>query len=133
MHRLISKNGKFAATEWLFHLSLVCSVFYNLLCSNVWGKKKIYMHVCIKEKFSQRSCGVSISWTIPDQVERGFGQPDLVESVPAHDKEVGTVWSLRPLLTQGIPWIHISSLSFSSGIVCQSVIILKLIFCCLLA
>ena len=49
---------------------------------------------------SQSSCGCPLPGSVQGQVGRGFGQPGLVEGVPAHGRGVGTGWSLRSLPTQ---------------------------------
>ena len=51
---------------------------------------------------AQRSCGCPIHGDIQGQVGCGVGKPELVESLPAHGRGVGTQFSLRSLSTQTI-------------------------------
>jgi len=46
------------------------------------------------EQVAQRSCGCPLPGSIQGQVGQGFGQPGLVEGVPAHGRGVGTTWAL---------------------------------------
>lgn len=48
------------------------------------------------------SCGLPISGSAQGHAGWSFKQPALVEGIPAHDKGVGTTWSLRSLQTQTI-------------------------------
>lgn len=54
------------------------------------------------EEFAQRSCGCTTSGGVPGQAVRVPGQPDLVEGVPSHGRELGIKWSLRSLSLQAI-------------------------------
>ncbi|GAB0188844.1 hypothetical protein GRJ2_001349700 [Grus japonensis] len=54
------------------------------------------------DQVAQRSCGYPIPGSVQGRVGWGFGQPGLVEGVPARSRGVGTRWSLRSLPTQTI-------------------------------
>lgn len=51
---------------------------------------------------AQGSCGYPITWSGQGRTGWGLEQPVLVESVPGHGEEIGTVWPLRSIQTQTI-------------------------------
>jgi len=66
----------------------------------------------ILAQISQRSCGCPLPGGVQGQVGWGFGQPGLVEDVPAHGRGVGTRCSIRILPTQII-------LSSNDSVICM--------------
>ena len=77
-----------------------------------WCRRKIKFRLDIRNKFltqrlvrhqkkiAQRNCGCSIPVGVQGQGGSCFGQPNLVEGVPARCRGVTTRWFFRCLLTQ---------------------------------